>query len=242
MIKKIALFLVAMAFSSSCLLGQDIASRFKDNQKIYYDVYYNLGYSGYVQWQYLGKEDLGSNTADVLAVDSRTDIFKIFNLASDEKVFLDSKTHLPLKVERDIILSGRRELIEEIYDQSAGRVIIKRTGAKTSQKVYQRQPPINNILALLYFFPANIELEKDKWMNFTLPNQEIRIKYIRQRSLKTEAGAKDTYFLLGRGAKRFSLWLDKETRLPLRIEFILPVGKVSIIKVKQLRKDIKKQE
>ncbi len=75
---------------------------------------------------------------------------------------------------------------------------------------------------------------------FYLADQEIKIKYIEERSLNTEDGEKETYFLLGRGAKRFSLWLGKETRLPLRIEFILPIGKVSIVKVKQLRKDIKK--
>lgn len=240
--KKTALFLILMFLGQSCLFAQDIASRFKDNQKINYDVYYNFGYCGYVQWKYLGKKKIGPNIADVLSVDSETNIFNIFDLVSDEKVFLDSKTHLPLKVERDIILSGKKELIEETYDQNTGRVTIKRKSGRTTEKVYQRTPPVSNILALLYFFPANIELENDKWMEFTLPNQKIRIKYIEERTLKTEDAEEETYFLLGRGAKRFSLWLDKKTRLPLRIEFILPIGKVSIVKVKQLRKDTNKEK
>ena len=96
--KKITLVLILIVSSGSCLFAQDIASRFKDNQAIYYDVYYNLGYSGYVQWQYLGKKSIDSKAADVLSVDSQTDIFKIFDLVSNEKVFLDSQTHFPLKV------------------------------------------------------------------------------------------------------------------------------------------------
>ncbi len=223
-----------LSLSLAAAPAQDIASRFKNDQKIYYKVYYNGIYCGYVQWQYLGKEKLAGRVADVLSVDSETKIFHFFDLASDEKVFLDNQTYLPLKVERDILFSGKKELITEIYNQEEGTVTISRSGARSQRSVIKGKKPINNILALLYFFPANIKLNESKWMSFTLPTQKIRIKFVRERLLKTETGEEETYFLLGRGSKRFSLWLDKDNRLPLRIEFIFPIGKVSIVRVKEL--------
>jgi len=54
---------------------------------------------------------------------------------------------------------------------------------------------------------------------------------VSERQLAVGKEQRDTYFLIGRGAKRFSLWLDKENRLPLRLEFILPLGKVIIRRV-----------
>jgi len=41
---------------------------------------------------------------------------------------------------------------------------------------------------------------------------------------------RNTYFLVGRGAKRFSLWLDKEKKMPLRLEFISLAGKITVVR------------
>ena len=209
---------------------KDMQERLQGQKKIIYKVSFNGIPSGYIEWEYLGKGRIQGREVDILSVSSDTKILKLLNLTSKEQVFLDSKTYLPLRVERDIVLFGQKELIEEIYDQEKGCVNIKRSNSKVQEDTLRQDKPIHNILELLYFFPLGIELDSSKWMNFNLPNQKVRIKLVDQRDLDTDKGMVSTYFLVGRGAKRFSLWLDEESRLPLRLEFILPLGKIIILR------------
>jgi len=211
--------------------GEGIQERFKDKNKLVYKISFNGMPSGHVEWRYLGREEVAGGEADVLSINSDTKILEFLNLTSKERVFLDSRSHLPLKVERDIVFFGKKELIEEIYNQDEGWVRISRKNSTVKEDVLYQDTPIRHILALLYFFPENIKFEEDKWLVFNLPTQKVKIKMVSERLLTVGKEKKDTYFLIGRGAKRFSLWLDKENRLPLRLEFILPLGKVIIRRV-----------
>lgn len=218
-----------MVIKPGFVFTENIGKRFKNKEKLVYEVSFNGIPSGYIEWKYLGKEDVEGKPADVLSVNSGTKIIEVLNLTSREKVFLDSKTHLPLKVERDITLFGKKEFIEEFYNQTEGYVKIVRSNSQSKEELFYQDKPIHNILALLYFFPKDIDLEKDKWMHFNLPTQKIKIKMVSQRVLSVDKKEKNTYFLIGRGAKRFNLWLDKEERLPLRLEFVSPLGKIIIL-------------
>ncbi len=226
--KRVALCLGVFLFISSLARGEGIRDRFAGGQKLSYKVSFNGIPSGTIEWEYLGRGKVGAREADILAVSSDTKVMNLLNLVSDEKVFLDAENHLPLKVERDIVLFGKKELIEEFYDQESGCVKIVRTNKKTRQDLFYPPKPIHNILALLYFFPKDVELEKKKWMIFNLPTRKLKIKFIKERKLSLGKKKVDTYFLIGRGAKRVSLWMDKVQRLPLRLEFIFPVGKIII--------------
>ena len=219
-------FLVNLNFSLS--FGEGIQDRFANKEKLIYKISTNGIPSGHIEWEYLGRQEVEGKLAEVLSVNSDTSILKFLNLTSKEKVFLDCENHLPLRVERDIILFGKKELIKESYNQDEGSVTITRSNDYDKEETLYRDKPIHNILSLLYFFPDDINLEKGEWMSFNLPTQKLRIKFIRERVLVKDGEKLDTYFLVGRGAKRFSLWLDKETRLPLRIDFIFPLGKVII--------------
>jgi len=207
-----------------------IEARFQNKDKLVYNVYFNGIPSGYIEWEYLGRQKVGGITVDVLSVNSDTNIFNLLDLDSKERVFLDSKTSLPVKVERDIVFFGKKEIIEETYDQEKGQIKIKRSGSKESEDVLKQDIPIHNILELLYFFPQDVFLEAGKWMIFNLPTQKIKIKMVEERVLKVNGVNQDTYFLIGRGAKRFNLWLDKEEKIPLRLEFISLVGKVTVVR------------
>ena len=107
---------------------------------------------------------------------------------------------------------------------------ILKDNSKEEEIIYQ-DVPIQNILALLYFFPENITLKQGEWMSFNLPTQIVKMKLLEERVLNIDKETKNAYFIIGRGAKRFNLWLDKDDRMPLRLEFILPVGKVIIKRV-----------
>ena len=211
-------------------LAEGIEVRFQSKEKLTYSVYFNGIPSGYIEWKYLGRQEVDGITVDVLSVNSDTNIFNLLNLDSKEKVFLDSKTCLPVKVERDIVFFGKKEIIEETYDQEKGQIKIKRSSSKEPEDELMQDIPIHNILELLYFFPQDVALEAGKWMTFNLPTQKIKIKMVKERVLKVNGVNRDTYFLTGRGAKRFSLWLDKEEKMPLRLEFITLAGKITVVR------------
>lgn len=230
-LRKVTILLIgAIIISFSSVLAQTIQERFEGEGKLSYKVYFNGVSVGRIEWEYLGQEFVEECKVDVIYVDSDTKILKLLNLESKEKVFLDSKTHLPLKVERDIVFFGKKELIVETYNQEEGYVKISKGSSKGKEKFLYQDKPIHNILALLYFFPKDISLKKNVWMDFNLPTQKIKIKLVEERILVTGNEKKNTYFLIGIGANRFSLWLDKESRLPRRLEFILPAGKITIVR------------
>jgi hypothetical protein len=228
MFKKSAFFVIIIFTGINLVWAQGIKDKFKDNDTLAYKVSFNGMRVGVIEWKYLGQGKVEEKPVDILSVTSDTKILSLFDMTSSERVYLDSQTHLPLKVERDLVVSGKNEIIKEMYDQDRGQVRIIRKGKNAGEEIYNPGKPIHNILDLLYFFPKSLELDPAKWMHFNLPTQTIRIKFIRERKLKINRKVEDTYFLLGRGSKRISLWMDKENRLPLRIEFIFPIGKVVI--------------
>ena len=224
-----------MMVSGGSAFGEGIEARFKGEKKVIYSIFYNGIPSGYIEWEYLGRRDSEGVVVDELLVNSDTKILKLLNLTSKERVFLDSQTRLPLKVERDIVFFGRKEVISEIYNQDEGYVKIKRSNSKKTESVLYQDKPIHNILELLYFFPQDVKLEAGKWMAFNLPTQKIKIRMVRERVLKINGKKINTYFMVGRGAKRFNLWLDKKDKMPLRLEFITLAGKVTILRKGELK-------
>jgi hypothetical protein len=203
-----------------------------DLEKIEYNVSFNGIPSGYIIWNYLGQKTINGRQVDVLSVKSDTNILKFLDLVSFEKIYLDGQTHLPVRVERKIKLFGSKETIEEEYNQDAGEVVLtrKKKGKVVKKEVYKQDTPIHNILDLLYFFPKRIKLEdkKGKWLTFNLPNQKVQIKFHSKREISVAGEKREVYFLVGKGAKRFNLWLSLDEKIPLRLDFLSWIGKVII--------------
>lgn len=214
------------------VFGNGIQEKFGERKKLTYRVYFNAIPVGKIEWDYLGKGEVQGKEADILTIDSDAKILKLLDVESKEKIFLDSETYLPLKVERDVLFFGRKELIEEFYNQKEGYVKIVKTDSMTREEFIYQDAPIYHILTLLYFFPKNISLSEQEVFIFNLPTQKVRIKVLPARILKINGEKKETYFLTGKGARRFNLWLDKEERIPLRLEFISLAGKVTVLKEK----------
>lgn len=229
-ISSIIIAALILIIGLSCSFANSIKSRFEDDKKITYKVTYNGIPSGYIIWRYSGKREVNGKDAILVTLEADTQILKLLNLTTNEKVFLDSETYLPLKVQRDLVFFGKKEVIEEIYYQDEGKVVIKKINSKTTKQILKQDKPIHNILELLYFFPKDIQLQKEQWLDFNLPTQKLKIKMIGERALRVNGGKEDAYFLLGRGARRFNLWLERKTRLPLRVDFITLAGKITIVR------------
>lgn len=226
-LQQIILTLLLSICVTSCYAENSLKTRFGGKEKLAYAVFFNGIPSGKIEWRYLGQETVEGSLVDVLEVTSDTKILRLLNLESQEKVFLDASTHLPIKVVRDIVFFGKKELIEEIYNQKKGFVKITKTNTDKKENFLYQDIPIQNILSLLYFFPQDADLQLGKSLTFNLPTNKIKIKFESYRVLpKTK---KETLFLVGSGARRFNLWLDKENKIPLRLEFIGMVGKIAIV-------------
>ncbi|MFA5008880.1 MAG: hypothetical protein WC546_06655 [Candidatus Omnitrophota bacterium] len=208
----------------------NIEERFGGEKLLYYEVFFNGIPTGKIEWQYLGKGNVNGHNAEIIMINSDTNILKLLNLESKEKVFIDSQTYLPLKVERDVVFFGKKELIEEVYNQDTGLITITKNDSSKKETFLHQKKPIHNILSLLYFFPKDIALVKDKPLYFNLPTQKITIKMLYENNVAFGKDKKDIYFLSGRGDRRFNLWLDKKERIPLKMEFIVPLGKITIVR------------
>lgn len=226
----IYLFLLGLSFN--LYPNQVQEQRFKDFKEIKYNISFNGIPSGYVVWSYLGKEVVDNRQVYVLSVKSDTNILKFLDLVSSEKIYLDCETYLPVKVKRNIKMFGDKEIIREKYNQKEGKVTLirEKNDEIVKEEVYEQDVPIHNILDLLYFFPKGINLEEKqgKWMSFNLPNQKVQIKFHSQRKVKVAGKVREAYFLVGKGARRFNLWLSLDNRVPLRLDFISLLGKVII--------------
>jgi hypothetical protein len=188
--------------------------------------------SGYVKWEYKGKEDLSGKTVDVLRIDSQAKILAFFDLNSHETIYLDSKNYLPARVERNLVFFGNKELIVEHYDQENGLVkVVKSVNGKPSySETLKQNKPICHIMALLYFFPAAKGLTPGQKFDFNLPTAKVHVEVRSLTKIKMGSREKEAFFLVGTGGKRFNLWLDKESLVPLRLEFLFPVGSVMIVR------------
>ncbi|MCP4652889.1 MAG: DUF3108 domain-containing protein [Candidatus Omnitrophica bacterium] len=224
------LIFFAVTFNSFCA-QEGIKARFEGKDTLTYSVYFNGFFSGKIKWVYVGTQKISGKQVDVLHLDSDTKIFSFLDMTSKEKIFLDSQTHLPIKVQRDIVLFGKDEKIEEFYNQDEGFVRITRsTAQEVPQEILRQDAPIHNILALLYFFPSDVDLDKKNKAVYNLPTRKVTITTRGTRKLRLGKEKVEAYFLVGKGAKRFNLWLDKKRKTPLRLEFLFPVGKVTIVK------------
>lgn len=217
-------------FINNFSYGDDIKDRFNGESAMRYDVFFNGVPTGKIEWQYLGKDTVSGRMTDVIFLNSDTNILKLLNLESKEKVYIDSATYLPLKVERDVVFFGKKEKIREVYNQDTGVVTITKDNSSKKETLLHVTKPIHNILSLLYFFPKNIDLVKNKPLYFNLPTQKVTIKMLYEKNIAFGKGKKDIYFLSGRGDKRFNLWLDKKERVPIKMEFIVPLGKITIVR------------
>jgi hypothetical protein len=219
-------------FTCQPAIGDDsIKARFAGQDKLTYDVLFNGIAVGTIEWQYLGTQPFENKTAEVVLLSSNTNILQLLSVESKEKVFLDSLTHLPIKAEREVIFFGRKETIEEVYNQDQGYIKITRLNSNHNEEILKQDKPIHNILSLLYFFPKDLKLVKGKEFFFNLPTQKVNVKVVTEETfILNKSKKRRIYYMVGSGAKKFNLWLDKKERIPLRLEFIVPVGKIILVK------------
>jgi hypothetical protein len=157
-------------------------------------------------------------------------VTKTNNFNDTETIYADIDSFLPIKIERDIRMLGRKIDIVEEYNQEKNFVKIIRTeGSKTTEQTIKSDSQLNSILCLIYLYrlPGNIELGKT--MTINLPLKKIQVKVNVIKDVTVPAGEFDA-FILESQPKGYNIWFDtSSSRLPLSIDGAIKFGNARLL-------------
>ena len=135
-----------------------------------------------------------------------------------EMIWGTPETFLPIKVERDVKIASRHEYIEEKYNQSTGEVCItKKSDSKEEVECIHKQPPIQQVILLVYYFRKEDFSVGDEY-KIRLPLADVVLKVEGKEDIKTPMGIFQAY-KFSTEPSSFQFWISaNKERIPLRIE------------------------
>jgi len=186
----------------------------KPGDKLSYEVTFNGLKAGTIDFEYLSRKD----NVDLVVVTTKVNVLNIFRIDSKDSVYIDAATCLPQKVERDVVFFGRPEHIIEEYNQKDGWVnVIQEKGGKVKSQIIPQAPPIHNSHSLFFIYPLDLENKIGAQLDFNLPLEKVKIKVKELRKAQTSQGERE-FYVCEVSPKKIVLELDKEKRVPLKLE------------------------
>ncbi|MDD4894555.1 MAG: DUF3108 domain-containing protein [Candidatus Omnitrophica bacterium] len=184
-------------------------------EKITYDVKLGKLYLGKAQFNNLPNEQLNGKVLNVMTLET-----KVTQFTDTEKIYSDTETFLPVRVERDILKVLLREKITEDYNQNKFAVTItKNIGSKSQETlVIEKDSPIHNAVLLPYSVRRIPDLEIGKIIVANLPLRKLELKLVSIEEIKVPAGTFKAYHFVST-PKRIEIWISAdERRIPLKIQ------------------------
>jgi hypothetical protein len=153
-----------------------------------------------------------------------------FNFFDEEKIYVDPKTFLPICVERDLNIFGKKEQIKEIYDQAAGLVtVLKEVKGKKSEQKIKKDGAIENIYGFIYRYRLMGNFTAGATLTMNLPTQQVSFTLKKEDSLVV-AGQEYRSFLLESRPNKYRVWFGKGVgNIPLRIDGAMGLSSMSMI-------------
>jgi len=183
-------------------------------EKLSYEVTFNGLKAGTIDFEYLSRKD----NVDLVVVTTKVNVLNIFRIDSKDTVYIDAATCLPQRVERDVVFFGKPEHIIEEYNQKDGWVnVIQEKGGKIKNRIIPQAPPIHNSHSLFFIYPLALENKIGAELDFNLPLEKVKIKVKELRKAQTSQGERE-FYVCEVNPKKIVLWLDKEKRVPLKLE------------------------
>ena len=97
---------------------------------------------------------------------------------------------------------------------------------KTEEKILTQKTPIHHSHILCFLYPLNLKENLGNTLKFNLTCEKLALKIKELRS-----GSSGEVYVLEGSPKKFVLEVDKEKRIPLRLELPAFLGKVTITKI-----------
>jgi len=196
-------------------------------EKFTYEATFNGLKVGIFDFEYKGRKD----NLDLVIVTNKINVLNIFQIDSVESVYIDAYTCLPRRVERQVVFFfGKPEYIVEEYNQKEGWVnCLQEKGGKTKNTLIPQKPPIHNAHSLFFVYPLKLEDKIGASVDYYLPLEKVKIKVKEIRNVVTPEGIKQ-FYVLEVSPKKIIIELEKDKRIPLRLEMPVLWGKLVITK------------
>lgn len=196
---------------------------FEDGEIIKFGIYsYGLRV-GSGELNYLGlKEENGKKYQHI--------VFKASTLSvqDEDSVEGDLSFSHPLKVDRNVSLFGKKELISELYSEDRKTVNISKTvnAVLQSPERITSQEKLTNVFLLIYSLRNDKEIKVGRVYPINLPTQKFELIVDSRKKIKVPLGEFDVFYLESRPPK-YKIWLQAQnSRLPVRIQGLVAGGMV----------------
>ncbi len=148
----------------------------------------------------------------------------------EEKIYVDPRTFLPKRVERNLNIFGKKERIVEHYNAGKGTVrIVKTARGKTTEQVINRSVPLDNIYCFIFRYRAAGKFTPGEALQIYLPTKDVQFQVQENRIVQLEDKEVDAYYMQSDPAQ-YRVWFDKGAhKVPLRIDGAVGFGKTAMI-------------
>ena len=148
----------------------------------------------------------------------------------EEKIYLDQRTFLPKRVERDLNIFGKKEKIIEYYNIREGSVrIVKTAKGETTIQVIKRSVPLDNIYCFIFRYRAFGKFTQGEEFQIHLPTKDVQFQVQAPRRLQVREQEMDAWYMQSDPAQ-YRVWFDKRGRkVPLRIDGAIGFGNTAMI-------------
>lgn len=149
-----------------------------------------------------------------------TFVAKGFNFLDDEKIFADPETLLPVRVERELNIFGKRERIVEFYDIEKKTVTIKKydNDAVIEEIVFKKEEPIDNLYCYIFRYRQSGLFKEGEAFRMPLPTKDVDFKIIRQERVAALQDRQNAWYMQSQPPE-YHVWFSQDPRkIPLRID------------------------
>lgn len=224
--------LISFLFIINCSLALSDQLPFSRGETITYDIKKLRLTVGEASLVFKGEAGVNSPKALLIIFTARA-----LNFFDEEKIYVDAQTFLPIIVERNLNLWGKKEMITEKYDHQNGSIrITKKSGEKTSETVIKRPGPIDNIYGFIYRYRASGQNKKGESFKIHLPTRDVEFRLVGEQKIKA-AKQEFTAYYMESVPKKNSVWFEKGTgRIPLKIDGAVNLAAASLV-MKEYKKE-----
>lgn len=155
---------------------------------------------------------------------------KGLNFFDDEKIYLDPRTFLPLCVERDLNIFGKKEQIVEHYGPGNGTVrIVKTVKGETTEQVIQKGHRLENVYGFIYRYRLQGAFFAGERTAVHLPTADVDFIFRGFDTLTLPGRQAEAYYVESL-PKKYRVWFGTgPARVPLRIDGAVGFGKTAMV-------------
>ena len=182
-------------------------------EQIDYDVYLGKVKLGTAEYHHLKKIMFNGKLVHLITFQT-----KAMRFHDRETIYCDTKTFLPIVVERKVSQFLKPEKIREEYDQENFVLTITKERFTKEKHVIKKDAPIHNSILLPYVVRNTKKLEIGWSFEVNLPQRKYEIVLSAIETVKVPAGEFQAYYFESK-PKQIKIWVSTdENRIPLKLE------------------------